>query len=68
LEDETGNINVVVWSSLVDKQRRELLGSKLMTVHGKLEREGEVIHLIAHRLVDDSKYLGRLDVASRDFH
>ena len=68
LEDETGNINVIVWSSLVESQRRELLASKLMTVHGKLEREGEVIHLIAHRLVDDSHLLGRLSVASRDFH
>jgi error-prone DNA polymerase len=68
LEDETGNINVVVWSSLFEKQRRELLGSKLMTVHGKLERKGEVIHLIAERLVDDSHFLGRLEIASRDFH
>lgn len=68
LEDETGNINVIVWSSLVESQRRELLASKLMTVHGKLEKEGEVIHLIAHRLIDDSHLLGRLAVPSRDFH
>ncbi len=67
LEDETGWINVIVWPGLVEKQRRELLGSKLMTVHGTLEREGEVAHLIARRLVDDSRLLGRLATASRDF-
>ncbi len=67
LEDETGWINVIVWPALVDKQRRELLGSKLMTVRGVLELEGEVAHLIAHRLRDDSRLLGELETASRDF-
>ncbi len=68
LEDETGWINVIVWPGLVEKQRRELLGARLMTVHGVLEREGDVAHLIAHRLVDDSRLLGTLDTQSRDFH
>jgi error-prone DNA polymerase len=67
LEDETGWINVIVWPSLVDRQRRELLGARLMTVHGALEREGDVAHLIARRLVDDSRLLGELATASRDF-
>ena len=49
LEDETGSINVVVWRDLGDRQRRELLGSRLMGVYGVLEREGEVVHLIAKR-------------------
>jgi DNA polymerase III alpha subunit len=44
LEDETGMINVVVWSDLAERQQRELLGSRLMEVHGRLEREGEVTH------------------------
>ncbi len=68
LEDETGNINVVVWNRLVEKQRRELLGSRLLGVYGVLEREGEVAHLIAQRLVDYSALLGRLETTSRDFH
>jgi error-prone DNA polymerase len=68
LEDETGNINVVVWNSLVEKQRRELLGSSLLGVYGVLERQGEVVHLVAQRLVDYSALLGRLETASRDFH
>ncbi len=67
LEDETGWVNVIVWPRLVEKQRTELLGSKLMTVHGTLERQGEVAHLVAHRLVDDSRLLGDLGTASRDF-
>jgi error-prone DNA polymerase len=68
LEDETGNINVIVWSSLVASQRRQLLGAKLMTVHGKLERKDGVTHLIAEKLVDASHLLGPLAVPSRDFH
>ena len=68
LEDETGNVNVVVWRALVEKQRRELLGSSLLGVYGILERQGEVVHLIAHRLIDYSVLLGRLATASRDFH
>jgi error-prone DNA polymerase len=68
LEDETGYVNVVVWRDLGERQRRELLGAHLMTVHGVIEREGEVVHLVARRLVDDSALLGRLTTRSRDFH
>ena len=68
LEDETGCVNVVVWSNLAERQRRELIGSRLMAVHGVLEREGEVVHLIAKRLVDHSAWLGELKSRSRDFH
>ena len=68
LEDETGYVNVVVWSRIVENQRRELLGSRLMGVEGKVHREGEVIHLIAHRLTDHTRLLGTLTTASRDFH
>jgi error-prone DNA polymerase len=68
LEDETGYVNVIVWSSLVDNQRRELLGARLMAVHGVIEREGEVVHLVARRLADHSMLLGRLLTRSRDFH
>jgi error-prone DNA polymerase len=68
LEDETGYVNVVVWRDLGERQRRELLGARLMTVHGVIEREGEVVHLVARRLVDASALLGRLATRSRDFH
>jgi error-prone DNA polymerase len=68
LEDETGYVNVVVWGRLFERQRREALGARLMTVHGTVEREGEVVHLVAARLIDHSALLGQLDTASRDFH
>jgi len=68
LEDETGATNVIVWRDLGDRQRRELLGSRLMGVYGRVEREGEVVHLIAGRLVDLSEMLGSLPTRSRDFH
>jgi error-prone DNA polymerase len=68
LEDETGSVNVIVWRDLADRQRQELLGSRLLGVHGTLEREGAVVHLIAKRLVDHSELLGALQTSSRDFH
>ena len=68
LEDETGYVNVVVWRDLVEKQRRELLGSSLLGVEGKIQREGEVVHLVARRLTDHTRLLGRLAAQSRDFH
>ena len=68
LEDETGATNVIVWRDLGDRQRRELLGSKLMAVYGTVEREGAVVHLVAGHLVDLSPMLGTLSTRSRDFH
>jgi error-prone DNA polymerase len=68
LEDETGQINVVVWRDLAERQRRELLGARLLAVYGVLERQGEVAHLIAGRLRDLTPLLGELVTRSRDFH
>ncbi len=71
LEDETGCANVVVFNDLASRQRRLLLGSRLLGVAGQLQREGEgehaVVHLIAKRLFDHSELLGSLVTASRDF-
>lgn len=68
LEDETGMANVVVWRALIERQRRELLASSLLGVEGFVQREKEVIHLVAKRLIDYSRWLGRLATSSRDFH
>ena len=68
LEDETGHANVIVWRDLADKQRTVLIGSRLMLVAGVVQKEGEVVHLIARRLFDQSRLLGRLATRSRDFH
>jgi error-prone DNA polymerase len=68
LEDETGYVNVVVWNNVVERQRRELLGSSLLGAQGRIQREGGVVHLVARRLTDYSRLLGSLAVESRDFH
>ena len=68
LEDEAGMTNVVVWRDLAERQRRELLESRLLAVEGKLERKDGVQHLVARRLEDLTPLLRGLDVRSRDFH
>ncbi|MFO1192113.1 MAG: error-prone DNA polymerase [Rhodoferax sp.] len=72
LEDETGSVNVIVWKSLREKQRSELLHARLMAVWGVWQRDvesgGEVRHLIAQRLVDLTPLLGGLATRSREFH
>ena len=68
IEDETGTTNVIVWRDLGERQRRELLGSRLLAVYGKVEREGPVVHVLAGRLADLTPLLGALPTRSRDFH
>jgi error-prone DNA polymerase len=67
LEDEFGNVNVVVWRDLAERQRQVLVGSQLLKVDGRWEKEGEVRHLIAGRLSDLSALLDGISVRSRDF-
>ena len=67
LEDETGVVQVICWKSLRDAQRKELLRSRLLLVHGTWQREGDVKNLIAGKLEDLTPMLGRLATASRDF-
>jgi error-prone DNA polymerase len=68
LEDETGSINLIVWRDVAERQRRALVGARLMAVAGELQVEGEVLHVVAHRLADLSRWLGALTAPSRDFH
>jgi error-prone DNA polymerase len=68
LEDETGTVNVIVWRDLAERERRQLLGARLLGVSGVLQREGDVLHLVAKHLEDLSPLLGDLTVHSRDFH
>jgi error-prone DNA polymerase len=67
LEDETGHVNVVVWPGVTERQRREVLGARLLVVQGSVERDGEVVHLVARRLEDHTRLLGGLETRSRDF-
>jgi error-prone DNA polymerase len=68
LEDETGNVNVIVWPGLVEEQRREVMGATLLAVYGQWQTANNVRHLVAKRLVDLSHLLGELDTRSRNFH
>lgn len=68
LEDETGLINVIVRPELLARQRRILLGARLLGIYGQISRQGSVVHLQASRAVDHSALLGALDARSRDFH
>jgi len=68
MEDETGYVNLIVWNNVAVAQRAALLESRLLEVQGKLQREGDVQHVIAQRLTNLSAMLGDLTVASRNFH
>lgn len=68
LEDDTGNINVVVWKATAQAQKQAYLTAKVLQVQGVLEREGQVTHIIAGKLTDLSHHLEKLRSRSRDFH
>jgi error-prone DNA polymerase len=68
LEDETGYLNLIVWERLAERSRKVLLGAALLGVVGTVQKEGQVIHVVAERLVDHSALLGGLAARSRDFH
>jgi error-prone DNA polymerase len=74
VEDETGNSNVVVWTSVLERYRAALLQGRLIKIKGVIEREGEVIHVVAGQVHDATHLLESLadDTAlpfrSRDFH
>ncbi len=61
LEDETGITNVVLWARLFERYRKEVLGARLLVIEGKVQRSLEgVIHLMAQRVFDRTRELGRL--------
>ena len=68
IEDEAGAVNVICWASLVERQRREVMGARLLGVYGIWQSANNVRHLVAKRLVDLSHLLGELETRSRDFH
>ncbi len=68
LEDETGYLNLVVWERVAKRYRPILLGAALMAVWGRIQRESDVLHVVAQRLEDHSPLLGGLRTRSRNFH
>lgn len=70
LEDETGQVNVIVWPQTIEQYRQAVLGARLMTVYGVWQRDdntGEVQHLVARRVEDHTGLLADLAQRSRDF-
>jgi error-prone DNA polymerase len=67
IEDETGPANLVVWPSLFERRRRIVLGSSMMAINGRVQREGEVAHLVAQQLFDLSGELAELTDRDLDF-
>jgi error-prone DNA polymerase len=66
IEDETGVSNLVIWKTLYEQQRRIALGARLIGVDGRIQREGEVVHLVAYKLHDLSDLLTSLQDRSAD--
>jgi error-prone DNA polymerase len=64
IEDESGIANLVIWPTVFEKQRRIILSTGMMAVYGRIQREGDVVHLVAHRLTDLSPELA--SVGDRD--
>jgi error-prone DNA polymerase len=62
IEDETGVANIVVWPSVFERYRAIVLGSRLVGIHGRVQRDesGKVIHVVAERMVDLSHHLDEL--------
>ncbi|MGA1805183.1 OB-fold nucleic acid binding domain-containing protein [Rhizobium sp. HT1-10] len=67
IEDETGPANIVVWPKVFERQRRVVLGSSMMGISGKIQREGDVIHLIAQQLFDLTSDLSGLADLDTEF-
>lgn len=61
LEDETGVANLVVFSKVFDRYRKEILQAKLLMVEGQLQIEGSVIHIVVKRCSNISGLLHKLD-------
>jgi len=68
MEDETGHVNIIVWERVAAAQRAPLLEASLLEVRGTIQREGDILHIIAERLRNRSALLGDLVVEARNFH
>jgi error-prone DNA polymerase len=67
LEDETGVANIVVWPSVFEANRPLILSARMIAVRGRVQREGEVIHVVTERLEDLSPLLASLGRVEDDF-
>jgi len=68
LEDETGVANLIIRPTIYEKYRRAARGAAALIAEGRVERQGEVVHLQVHRLSEASQAFIELRSSSRDFH
>ena len=62
LEDETGVANVVIWPKVLERDRKVVMGGRLVLIHGVVQRHEDIIHVVAGRLVDRSDWLLSLSI------
>ena len=67
LEDETGSINLVVWKNIAEQYASILLDASVIGASGKIQRKGDVLHLLTDQLIDLSYLIDNLTIQSRDF-
>ncbi len=67
IEDETGHANLILWPSVFEAHRRLVLSASMIICRGKLQRENEVIHVIAEQLVDLSCMLRGVGERGEEF-
>ena len=67
IEDETGHANVIVWPSVFERQRRLVLSASMIACYGRLQREGDVIHVVAERFEDLSDLLRSVGDRAKHF-
>jgi error-prone DNA polymerase len=67
VEDESGYLNLIVWERLAERAHKTLVGAALLGFRGTVQKEHDVVHVIAERLYDHSFLLGGLTAPSRDF-
>jgi error-prone DNA polymerase len=68
LEDETGVVNLIVRPNTFDRFRAAARHAALLQCDGYVERQGQVVHVMAKRLVDRSYLIRGFELSSRDFH
>jgi error-prone DNA polymerase len=67
IEDETGHANIIVWPNVFERQRRIVLSASMIACRGLLQREGDVIHVVAEELTDLSHLLASVGHRTQPF-
>lgn len=66
IEDETGIANAVVWAKTMARYRRVVMASRLVVIHGRVQRKDNIIHVVAARLDDRTEWLDLLSESGRE--